>query len=216
MTHVNNNREPARNRRSFLTRLAGLGAALGLATPKIAEAAAHFESGVGVADDPWVARLSGKHRVVFHSHMPTEALAIRWAQIFLDTQKSHYGLTDRDCSVVVGLNGRAIGWLFNDALWAKYPTIGQVMGAPGTKNPYTGLIASLIPRGVIPLACHNSIQAAGPRFLPAPQKDQPTAQAAFADEIRANMLPGSEVVQSMIVTLHQAQERGCRYVYAGG
>lgn len=206
---------PSRDRRSFLTRLAGLGAALGLASPRLAEASSVLEQR-GAGEDPWVAKLTGKHRVVFHSHMPTDGLAIRWASTFLDTQKSTYGLTDRDSSVVVGLNGRSVGWLFNDAMWTKYPTIGEVMGAPGTKNPHTALVGTLIPRGVIVLACNNSRRASGSRFLPEAQRGDAAARNAFASEVIANLLPGVEIVPAMIVTLQQAQDRGCRYIYAGG
>ncbi len=167
-------------------------------------------------DDPWVARLRGAHRVVFHSHMPTEGLALRWAQTFLDTQKSAYGITDGDMSVLVGLNGRSVGWFFNDAMWAKYPTIGEVMGAPGSRNPQSAAIAALASRGVILLACANSIRASGQRFLPEPGRNDATARTAFGDDVRANLIAGVDVVPAMIVTLQQAQDRGCRYIYAGG
>lgn len=198
------------NRRGFLSRLAALGAALGVGAPATAVASS------AMADDPWMSRLKGAHRVVFHSHLPTEGLALRWAQTFLETQKTSYGAADQDCTVVVGLNGRSIGWFFNDALWAKYPTIGETMGMPGAKNPQLALIASLVPRGVILLACANSIRASGSRFLPAPARTDAALVSAFASEVRANLLPGIEVVPAMVVTLQHAQDRGCRYVYAGG
>lgn len=216
MTTPSPEHTPSRDRRSFLARLAGLGAALGFSTPRLAEASVLGQGETHAGDDPWVAKLTGKHRVVFHSHMPTDALAIRWALTFLDTQKSTYGFTDRDSSVVVGLNGRSVGWLFNDAMWAKYPTIGEVMGAVGNKNPQTALVASLIPRGVIVLACNNSLRASGSRFLPEAQRGDAAARNAFAAEVVANLLPGVEIVPAMIVTLQQAQDRGCRYIYAGG
>ncbi|MBL0939677.1 MAG: hypothetical protein IBJ03_12335 [Gemmatimonadaceae bacterium] len=214
-THENN----MRDRRHFLSRLAALGAALGLA-PRAAEAAATPDTldtlRTAATDDPWVAKLTGKHRVVFHSHMPTEGLAVRWAQTFLDTQKNSYGLTDRDSSVIVGLNGRSIGWFFGDELWAEQSVIGEVMGAPGARNPQRELVAALRTRGVILLACGNSIRASGQRFLPAPSRDNNEARTAFAERVRATLLPGVEVVPSMVVTLQQAQDRGCRYIYAGG
>lgn len=205
------------DRRHFLSRLAALGATLGLVPARVAygEAAAATPRNA-LREDPWMTRLSGSQRVVFHSHLPTDGLALRWAQTFLDTQRGSYGLTDRDCGVVVGLNGRAIGWAFADALWAKYPTIGDVMGAPGTKNPHTAAVAGLLPRGVLILACANSIRAAGQRFLPPTLQGNAEARTAFAEEVRANLLPGVEVVPSMVVTLQQAQDRACRYVYAGG
>ena len=166
-----------------------------------------------------MARLSGTQRVVFHAHEPTAGLAIRWAGTFLDTQKSSYGRTDKDCGVVVGLNGKSIGLIFNDAMWAKYP-IAQTMAMTGTSNPAgpsgSNAVANLLARGVIFLVCRNSLRAAGQRFLPEAQRGDAAAQAAFAAEVTSNMLPGMEVVPSMVVTLQMAQDRGCRYVYAGG
>lgn len=202
-------------RRDFLGRLAALGASIGL-VPTAAARAATTSSTVPVVEDPWMKRVSGAHRVVFHSHMPTEGLALRWATTFLDTQKTVYGIREENCSVMVGLNGRSVGWFFDDALWAKYPSIGETMGMPGARNPMTESIAILARRKVILLACGNSLRASGGRFLPAADRGDRARTTAFADEVRANLLPGIEVVPAMIVTLQQAQERNYRYVYAGG
>lgn len=207
-------------RRGFLRRIAAFGAAVGgitgLGTPLELSAEERESNTQDRRQDPWVRRLRGTQRVVFHSHMPTDGLAIRWAEIFLNTQKSEYGYSDQDCGVVVGLNGKSIGWLFSDAIWAKYPSVGEAMGARGGRNPMSGIIASLIPRGVIVLACRNSIGLSGSRFLPENLRSDQKAQADFGKEVTSNLLPGVEIVPSMIVTLQQAQDRGCRYVYAGG
>lgn len=204
---------PSSARRDFLGRLAALGAAVGI-LPNRALAAP--PAGHSRVEDPWIGRLKGTHRVVFHSHLPTEGLALRWAQTFLTTQRTVYGIAESDCSVVVGLNGRSIGWLFDESLWAKYPSIGDTMGVQGARNPMHGLITDLIARQVIILACANSIRASGGRFLPAPERGDDARVKAFADEAGASLMRGVEVVPSMVVTLQQAQDRGCRYVYAGG
>ncbi len=201
-------------RRSFLSRVVTAGAALGLGAPRAVQALSP-SVGAGGADDPWMSRLKGAHRVVFHSHLASDGIALRWAQTFLDTQKSAYGLTDADSSVVVGLNGRAIGLVFNDAIWGKYP-IGETLQMPGARNANAALVAQLAARGVIILACSNSIRAAGQRFLPEAQRGDAALRTAFSEEVRANLLPGVEVVPAMIVTLQQAQDRGCRYIYGGG
>ncbi len=203
-------------RRRFLASLSALGVAVGLISPLQAEATAVNDVNAPAAgDDPWLSRLNGKHRVIFHSHLASDGIALRWAQTFLDTQKSAYGLTDADSSVVVGLNGRAIGLLFNDAIWGKYP-IGETLQMPGSRNANAALVAQLVSRGVIILACNNSIRAAGQRFLPEAQRGDAALRTAFSDEARANLLPGVDVVPAMIVTLQQAQDRGCRYIYGGG
>lgn len=202
-------------RRDFLGRLATLGASIGL-LPASAAQASTLAATAPVVEDPWMKRVGGAHRVLFHSHLPTDGLALRWAQTFLDTQKTVYGIREEDCSVMVGLNGRSVGWFFNDAMWAKYPSIGEVMGMAGTRNPMGDAIAILARRKVILLACGNSLRASGGRFLPAAERTDRERTAAFADEVRKNLLPGIEVVPAMVVTLQQAQERNYRYVYAGG
>lgn len=203
------------DRRTFLSRLATIGAALGFGSTTATAAPVATEPR-WPADEPWMKRLTGKQKVVFHSHLPTEAQAIRWGQTFLDTQKNTYGLVDADTTVVIGLNGRSIGWFFNDALWARYPTIGEVMGAPGAKNPQTGTLAGLAQRGAVLLVCNNSIRASWQRFLTDAQRADQAIRSGFEAEIKANLLPGVEVVPAMVVTLQQAQDRGCRYIYAGG
>lgn len=160
-------------------------------------------------------RLKGANRVLFHSHLTSDGIALRWAQTFLDTHKTVYGMTDADNTVVVALNGRAIGLVFDDVLWAKYP-IGDTLLMPGVRNGNSALVQQLLARNVIILVCNNSLRASGQRFLPEPQRGDATLRAAFADEARAHLLPGVEITPAMVVTLQQAQDRGCRYVYGGG
>ena len=212
--------QQASARRSFLGRLAAATAAFGVgAWPATGSAANPGPVASTGADEPWMARLGGTSRVVFHAHEPTAGLALRWAQTFLDTQKASYGRADKDSGVIVGLNGKSIGLVFNDAMWAKYP-IAQTLSMTGSVNPAgpagTNTIAQLLARGAIILVCQNSLRASGQRFLPESQRGDAAARTAFATEVSANLSPGIEVVPAMVVTLQMAQDRGCRYVYAGG
>jgi intracellular sulfur oxidation DsrE/DsrF family protein len=205
-------------RRSFLTRLAAIGAAFGV--PRVAAGASSAP-----ADDPWMSKLRGKHRVVFHSHEPTNGLCFAWARNFLNTQREAYGAKDEDSTVIVGLNGRAVGMLYNDAMWAKYP-VAKVLGMTHARNPWlaplegsgvaaTDTVEALTKRGVIVLACNNSLRMGAVRFHPDGAKSDEATRAAFYAEAKANLVPGVEIVPAMIVTLQQAQGRGCAYVYAG-
>ncbi|MEQ1692239.1 MAG: hypothetical protein ABMA00_13195, partial [Gemmatimonas sp.] len=113
-------------RRTFLARLAAAATVFGIgATPSGANAEPITED--SRVDDPWTRRLSGTQRVIFHSHEPTNGLALTWARTFLDTQKASYARVDADCGVVVALNGKSVGLVFNDVLWSKYP-IGTTLG----------------------------------------------------------------------------------------
>ncbi|WP_439643302.1 hypothetical protein [Gemmatimonas sp.] len=100
--------------------------------------------------------------------------------------------------------------------WAKYPTAGEIMGMPGDRSPMRDAIATLASQKVIVLACANSIRASGGRFLPPDQRADRDRVTSFGEEVRANLLPGVEVVPAMIVSLQRARERACRYIYAGG
>jgi intracellular sulfur oxidation DsrE/DsrF family protein len=206
-------------RRSFLARLAAAGAVLGV--PGFAARA----EGTAQAEEPWMTRLRGKHRVVFHSHEPANGLAFSWARNFLNTQREAYGAKDEDSTVIVGLNGRAVGMVYNDAMWAKYP-VAKVLGMTHARNPWlsplegSGVAASdtveaLRKRGVIVLVCNNSLRMGAVRFHPDGAKADEATRAAFYAEAKANLVAGVEIVPAMIVTLQQAQSRGCGYVYAG-
>jgi intracellular sulfur oxidation DsrE/DsrF family protein len=207
-------------RRGFLARLALAGAVLGV--PGLA---ARAEAEIAPPDEPWMRKLKGKHRVVFHSHEPTNGLAFAWARNFLNTQRDHYGFRDEDSTVIVGLNGRAVGMLYNDAMWAKYP-IAKVLGVPHARNPWqsplegsgvapSDTVAELTKRGVIVLVCNNSLRQGAVRFHPDGPKTDETTRAAFYEEVRGNLVLGVEVVPAMIVTLQRAQATDCSYVYAG-
>lgn len=201
-------------RRGFLGQLAGALAGLGL--PGIAGAQA-----VGDREptgEQWPARLTGRHKLIIQSHEPAEGLAFGWARNFLDAQRDAYGLADRDSSVVIGLQGKAVAMYLDDAMWAKYG-MGPALGFAGPANPFratSGMLtlAALQARGVILLACGNTLKRAASRWV----KDRPVTpevSAAFETEARAALAPGVEVVPAMVTTLVMAQERGCRYIYAG-
>lgn len=209
-------------RRGFLTRALSVIAGVGVASAARAANAMEFDASASgalpFAADPWTKRVTGKHRVVFHSHEPTGGIALRWARTFLDTQKSAYGLTDADSTVVVALNGKSIGLVFNDTMWSQYP-IATTLSMTGSVNPIgpaaSGDLAKLIARGVIVLVCNNSMQASGSRFLPEPARADEKARAAFYEMAKTNLLSGVEITPAMVVTLQQAQDLGCRYVYGG-
>ena len=222
MTHLssesNASAEHESPRRNFLARVLALGATVGfgvLARPVGATSTAIIGQ---EKDEPWMKRLGGGNRVIIHSHLATDGQAITWARTFLEAQKNAYKRQDEESTVVVGLNGRAIGLLFNDSLWAKYP-IAQTIAMTGTQNPNgpqgSDAVAQLTARGVIFLVCQNSLNASGSRFLPEAARSDAAQRAAFAQEAKANLLAGVEVVPAMVVTLQQAQDRGCRYIYAG-
>lgn len=201
-------------RRGFLGQVMGALAALGVPGVAVAQrGTTALPTG-----EQWPARLTGAHKLVIHCHEPADGVAFAWASNFLDAQRDAYGLADRDSSVIIGLQGKALAYFYDDAMWAKYG-IAQAFGVTGPGNPFRanggGLtLASLQARGVILLACGNSLKRGATRWV----KDRPVTRevaAAWEAEARASLAPGVEVVPAMVTTLVMAQERGCRYLYAG-
>jgi intracellular sulfur oxidation DsrE/DsrF family protein len=213
---------PFVGRRGFLARMSAAAAAFGLPTLATAERS--------VASADWEAKITGRHRYVFQARDPREGSAVLVARTVLDTQRDSFGLRDRDTTVVVGLQARAVALALNDAMWAKYP-LGKLLGMnsapqqPYARNPLVshqpgdsadfagGTIAELLARGVVILVCNNTLKNMAPSVLPAPVT--PEQAAAFYADIVANVVPGVHIVPAMVVALGTAQERGCHYVSAG-
>lgn len=208
-------------RRGFLAQCAAAVAALGL--PSLARA----ERGPAMpVAERWPSRLTGRHKLIIQSHEPAEGVALAWAYNFLEAQKDAYGLADADSSVIVGLQGKAIALLLDDAMWARYGIAAATgLQSAGGKNPYRqpgspmgqggeSMLDMLARRGVIFLACGNTLKRGASRWV----KERPLTPeiaAAWTAEARAALPAYVEVVPAMVTTLVQAQERGCRYIYAG-
>jgi intracellular sulfur oxidation DsrE/DsrF family protein len=206
-------------RRGFLARLLAAGAVLG-----VPGFAARADEALDRADEPWMKKVKGKHRVVFHSHEPANGLAFAWARNFLNAQRDHYGFRDEDSTVIVGVNGPAVGMLYNDAMWAKYP-IAKVLGMSHARNPWASplvgsgvapsdTVEALIRRGVVVLVCNNSLRQGAVRFHPDGAKTDDATRAAFYEEAKAGLVAGVEVVPALVVTLERAQQMACTYIYA--
>ncbi len=203
-------------RRSFLGRLAAL-LAVG-ATP--AALAAEVRSRPDAArwpDERWLEALANReHRIIIETGIVADGLAIRRGLNFLDVMNQDYGVPDARLGLAVGVHSPALGFVLNDAMWAKYE-LGRrwnVMGAggtPATANPFRAgapySIESLGKRGAIFLACNRALrrvsgELAGPGG---------NAQAVHA-ELVANVLPEATVVPAMVAALCRAQSRGVPYM----
>ncbi len=202
---------PSVPRRGFLARLGGALAALGLPA-----AAAAAPRPVDPPGEAWLQRLTGTHKLILQAHLPADGVAFGWAANYLEAQRTHYGLADRDSTVVIGFQGPALAFLLDDAMWARYD-MAAALGVRGPGNPFrrggAQSIAALQARGVILLACGNSLSRGAARWV----KDRPVTpevSRAWTDEARAALHPGVEVVPAMVTTLVMAQERGCRYICA--
>jgi intracellular sulfur oxidation DsrE/DsrF family protein len=217
-------------RRGFLGRLALLTAPIAGArfSAHVGPDAAAVQS--GTLDDAWLRRLTGKHRTMFDLEKHRNGHGLGQAASMLEVWRRDYRMEPPRVNIVVGARGTGIPILLADSLWAQYQ-LGELYEVfrPGTKdaydvNPFSarnvqpgGLSAaeqtveSLQRRGVLFLACRNTIAAASRRLSAGgfgPAEDvQRTIEGA--------LLPGVVLVPAMLVAFTQMQEKGVSYVYAG-
>jgi hypothetical protein len=213
-------------RRSFVSRLAALGAAVGF-VPVGADAAtmaadeARWQPARHEEDD-WLEQIPGKHRLFFDTTTPDELEdAIMFAGNFFMGNKQGYGLEASDLAVVICMRHRAAPFGYNDAMWAKHhATLGpraqyvdpKTSEAP-TVNihtpaaPATGRargFAALRANGVRFAVCNMSTNAIAGLIARRTGVEQ---DAAYA-ELKANLIPAARLVPAGIVAKNRAQERG--------
>ena len=217
-------------RRSFLTSLALLAAPIAGARLSAERRADHTQSQSGQPDDEWLRRLTGKHRTMFDLEKHRNGHGLGQAASMLEVWRRDYRMEPPRVNIVVGARGTGIPILFSDSLWAQYRLGEQYeVFRPGTKdaydvNPFSarnvqpgGLIAaeqtveSLQRRGVLFLACRNTIAATSKRLSAAGFGPAEEVQRTIEGGLLAGVVP----VPAMLVAFTQMQERGVSYVYAG-
>jgi intracellular sulfur oxidation DsrE/DsrF family protein len=217
-------------RRSFLTRLALLTAPIAGARLPAGRRADHTRPQSGQPDDEWLRWLTGKHRTMFDLEKHRNGHGLGQAASMLEVWRRDYRMEPPRVNIVVGARGTGIPILFSDSLWARYRLGEQYeVFRPGTKdaydvNPFSarnvqpgGLIAaeqtveSLQRRGVLFLACRNTIAATSKRLSAAGFGPAEEVQRT----IEGGLLAGVVLVPAMLVAFTQMQERGVSYVYAG-
>src|SRR6185436_5522899 len=163
-----------------------------------------------------------------------------WPKVFLMTNEAT-GTPSKENSVVVVLRHSAIGYAFEDSLWAKYK-LGELFKAhdPATANPATGDegkfsvrnpfwkpakgafavpgfgevqigINELQENGVMFCVC-NAAMTVYSAILANMMSSKPED---VMKDFKAGLLPGIQVVPSGVWALGRAQEHGCGYIFAG-
>ena len=217
-------------RRSFLARLGvgvtvlGSGLAAGTAVAN-AQSASSGSRPVRHAQDDWMDKLPGKHRLVFDTTTPAGfGAAVAYANNFLTASKDGYGLTDQDHGIIIVARHFATVYAYNDAMWAKY---GKVMppfvviddpktkqrptfnlynvGTYGLDLPNLGTtIPDVVKRGVTFAVCQMAT-----RFFSGPLAQATGGNAdAVYNELVANLIGNSHLAAAGIVAVNRAQEHG--------
>jgi len=217
-------------RRSFLARFGagvtvlGSGLAGGTGVANAQSGSPSFRPARHAQDD-WMDKLPGKHRLVFDTTTPAGfGAAVAYANNFLTASKDGYGLTDQDHGIIIIARHFATPFAYNDAMWAKYSKAMPpfvVIDDPKTKQrPNSNLynvgtygldlpnlgtsIPDVVKRGVQFAVCQMAT-----RFFSGPLAQATGGNAdAVYNELVANLIPNSHLAAAGIVAVNRAQERG--------
>lgn len=175
--------------------------------------------------DQWRKGLNGKHRQLFDSPQPGGGIALVHIMNYLNTYNRVYRVPDAKINAVGTFYGATTFHSLNDAMWTKY-RIAEFLGGLGidagtgaTANPWRAKPTIL---GMsLPDASIEALQARGARFIVCnnamgifagmlAQARGLEADAVLAD-LKANVLPGVEIVPAMVIAIGQAHDAGLAY-----
>jgi hypothetical protein len=172
----------------------------------------------------WLEGLKAKHRQLFDAPAPAGGIPLVHVMNYYDTYNKAFGVKDADIDAVLTFYGMTTFLGLDDAVWAKY-RLGEFLemtdasGKPATSNPWRvnpvvlGMtlpgagIEPLQKRGATFILCNNALTIFSGLLA---QKRGLDAAAVYAD-LKANILPGVELVPGMVVAIEQAQRAGLSY-----
>ena len=175
------------------------------------------------AQDEWLAKIPGKHRVVLDVTSPRGVPdAIRFVGNLFTGNKNAYGLEESDLAMIVVFRHSATAFGYGDAIWGKYTKAlvdatdysNPRSTEPLKGNPFNAAprnqIDGLAKRGVQFAVCETASRGIS-RMLAGQGGD---AEATFK-EMAGNMIPSSRLVPAGVIGVTRAQEYGYRLIYAG-
>ena len=216
------------DRRSFLTRLgAGVtvaGTAFGSSVSIASAQAGSTFRPARHAQDDWMDKLPGKHRLVLDATTPASfGAALAYANNFLTANKDGYGLNDQDAAVIIIARHFATTYAYNDAMWAKYgrsiPPVAGIDDPKTKQRPTLNLYAAsgyndlpslgtTIPQ-VLQRGIHFAVCQMATTFFAGmlAQANGGKADDVYK-ELTSNLVGNSHLAAAGIVAVNRAQERG--------
>jgi hypothetical protein len=201
-------------------------AAVGIvATGAIASTNRSLEAKSIAPADAWLKKAAtAKYRQLFDSPTPGGGIPLVHIMNYQDTWNKAYNVPDKNINAIGTFYGATTFFGVNDAMWAKY-RLGEFLkendgtGQPATKNPWReapsilgmelrpASIESLQKRGASFILCNNALTIFSGMLAKARGLE---ADAVYAD-LKANILPGVELIPGMVVAIEQAQSAGISY-----
>ena len=218
-------------RRSLTTAvLATASAALAVVANPSPARAQYSTAAASTASSPspsnrWLDGLKAKHKQFFDNPAPNGGIALVHVMEYYDTYNKAFGVKDADVNAVLTFYGGTTFFGLTDAAWAKYQ-LGEFLqendpatGKPAMKNPWrsspTILGMSLPPasiealqkRGATLILCNNALEIFSGLLAAKRGLDSKTVY----EDLRANILPGVNLVPGMVIAVEQAQRAGLTY-----
>jgi len=216
------------DRRSFLTRAAGISAAALIGTAQDAEA---HPVAAAPWDLSWIESFNGKHKQVFDfgglDMSDRDIMAgdtpLRVIRNWLNAHKEVYGLESPAVNTVVGITTDAFPMNVNDSIWQKY-SIGErwklkdsTTGTWAVRNMFSSpsgeitdasrSLEALKKRGTIFWQCNNALGGVVSRLAGEMKMDP----AVVRQELIDGFMPGVKLVPAHTFALGLVQERGFTY-----
>ena len=173
----------------------------------------------------WLDGLKAKHRQFFDAPAPAGGIPLVHVMNYYDTYNKAFGVKDADIDAVLTFYGSTTFHGLTDAVWAKYglgeflDIVDPATGKPATANPWRSApvvlgmtlpqasIEALQKRGGTFIVCNNALQI----FSGMLAKKRNLDATAVYEDLKANILPGVELVPGMVVAVEQAQRAGLSY-----
>ena len=172
----------------------------------------------------WLDGLKAKHRQFFDAPAPAGGVPLVHIMNYYDTYNKAFGVKDTDIDAVLTFYGATTFYGLNDAVWAKY-ALGEFLetrdgsGKPATANPWRAepeilgmklapaSIEALQKRGATMILCNNALTI----FSGMLAQQRGLDPKVVYEDMKANILPGVELVPGMVVAIEQANRAGLSY-----
>ena len=174
--------------------------------------------------DNWLKGINAPNKQLFDAAAPAGGIALVHIMNYYDTYNKAYNVKDADIDAVLTFYGGTTLYGINDAAWAKYK-IGEFLdtkdgsGQFATANPWRtapsilgmtlapASIEALQKRGATMILCNNALSIFSGMLAAKRGMD---ATVVYND-LKANMLPGVELVPAMVIAIEKGTRAGLSY-----
>jgi intracellular sulfur oxidation DsrE/DsrF family protein len=183
------------------------------------------------AKDGWM-EVPSRHRMAFDATSDQGAAnAIGFADTFIGTNASGYGIEPSELGVIVILRHYATPYAYTDPVWAKYghvfakvdklkdpkakkgPAMRNVLEAADVKTMFNDGVtfSALAKKNVRYAVCGEATKKIAGMIAKKMTLDAKTVEA----ELAAHLIPSAHLMASGILALNRVQEHGYAFAYVG-